>query len=123
LNNVTASLKRAPVIGTLVTFAESRPRLAAWFVLSLGIVILLLVEARDVGLLFGQWIALIVASVAVAGACIWIVSWEDADDEKPVDTAATKSDAAANATILANAAPPTPSTESNDSEPPSPAAR
>lgn len=69
-----------PVIGALWQFAEMRPRLAAWIVLSLGIVILLIIEARDVGLLIGQWIALIVASVLVAGICIWIVSWEDGDD-------------------------------------------
>lgn len=70
-------LKTIPVLGSLVKFADARPRLAAWIVLSLGIIILLLIEARDVGLLIGQWIALIVASILVAGACIWIVSWED----------------------------------------------
>ncbi|MCE7946931.1 MAG: hypothetical protein DYG88_05830 [Chloroflexi bacterium CFX4] len=73
-------LKQLPVLGALFTFADARPRLAAWIVLSLGIVILLLVEARDVGLLLGQWVALIVASVLVAGLCIWIVSWEDKDE-------------------------------------------
>jgi len=76
-----AQVKKAPVIGGLWTFAETRPRLAAWAVLSLGIVILLLIEARDVGLLIGQWAALIVASIAVAGLCIWIVSWEDKDED------------------------------------------
>lgn len=74
-------LKTLPVLGALIKFADARPRLAAWIVLSLGIVILLLIEARDVGLLFGQWIALIVASVLVAGLCIWIVSWEDGEKE------------------------------------------
>ncbi|MCS6872431.1 MAG: hypothetical protein RML95_01130 [Anaerolineae bacterium] len=73
-------LKKVPVLGALLAFAEARPRLAAWIVLSLGIVILLLIEARDVGLMIGQWIALIVASVIVAGLCIWIVSWEDKDE-------------------------------------------
>jgi K+ transporter len=73
-------LKKLPVLGALIAFADARPRLAAWIVLSLGIVILLLIEARDVGLLLGQWLALIVASVIVAGLCIWIVSWEDKDE-------------------------------------------
>jgi hypothetical protein len=41
---------------------------------------LLVYEAREVGLLPGQWIALIVATIIVAGACIWIVSWEDSED-------------------------------------------
>jgi hypothetical protein len=53
------------------------PRLAAWFVLSVGMIILLVVEAQDVGLLATQWGALIVATVLVAGLCVWIVSWDD----------------------------------------------
>ena len=32
-----------------------------------------------------KWIALIVATVLVAGACIWIVSWEDTDEPEDVD--------------------------------------
>lgn len=56
------------------------PRVAAWIVLALGMVILLAIEARDVGLSVMNWIALIVATVLVAGACIWIVSWEDNDE-------------------------------------------
>jgi protein-S-isoprenylcysteine O-methyltransferase Ste14 len=57
------------------------PRLAAWIVLSLGMVILLVIEARDVGLLPTQWVALVIATVLVAGACVWIISWEDKDEE------------------------------------------
>lgn len=90
MNDLSIRIKKVPVIGQLWAFAENRPRLAAWIVLSLGIVVLLLIEARDVGLLPGQWLALIVASVLVAGICIWIVSWEDGDDE-PKDVAGTAS--------------------------------
>jgi len=68
-----------------VRWASVHPRLAAWIVLALGMVILLVIEARDVGLLPGQWIALIVATVLVAGACIWIVSWEDKDEPEDAD--------------------------------------
>lgn len=57
------------------------PRLAAWIILSLGMVVLLVIEARDVGLLATQWAALVIATVLVAGACVWIISWEDADEE------------------------------------------
>lgn len=64
----------------LVQWASHHPRLAAWIVLSLGMVILLVVEARDVGLLATQWLALVVATVLVAGACVWIISWEDAEE-------------------------------------------
>jgi len=76
----SAQFGNVPVLRDVLKFADQRPRLTAWIVLSLGIVILLMVEARDVGLLIGQWIALIVASVLVAGLCIWIVTWEDSDE-------------------------------------------
>lgn len=75
------SLKSLPP----VRWASVHPRVAAWLVLALGMVILLVIEARDVGLLPTQWIALIVATVLVAGACIWIVSWEDKDEPEDVD--------------------------------------
>lgn len=77
-------------------WAAVHPRVAAWIVLSVGMIVLLFIEAREVGLLPLQWLALIVACVLVAGACIWIVSWEDRDEEEdtPVDAAAAnKSDA------------------------------
>jgi len=63
-----------------VQWALRHPRLAAWIVLSLGMVILLVIEAKDVGLLATQWLALVVATVLVAGACVWIISWEDSDE-------------------------------------------
>jgi hypothetical protein len=37
-------------------------------------------EARDVGLQASQWIALLVATILVAGLCVWIISWEDEED-------------------------------------------
>lgn len=77
-----------------VRWVVKHPRLSAWVFLSVGMIILLVIEARDVGLLPGQWLALLVACILVAGICIWIVSWEDADeedDQQPV----VKSDAPA----------------------------
>ena len=53
--------------------------LSAWIVLALGMVILLVYEARDVGLEGLQWFWLIIITVLVAGACIWIISWDDDD--------------------------------------------
>jgi hypothetical protein len=82
------------------------PRLAAWAALSLGMVAILIFEARDVGLQAGQWAAMIVATVLVAGACIWIVSWEDGDGADAADAAAPTADKAAEATP-ATAAKPT----------------
>ncbi len=90
MQNFVDRLKAIPGLGAVIRFADARPRLAAWIVLSLGIVILLIIEARDVGLLIGQWVALIVASVLVAGLCIWIVTWEDSDEEA-ADAAQTTS--------------------------------
>lgn len=68
----------------LVKWAMRHPRLAAWIVLSVGMVVLLVVEARDVGLLATQWAALVVATILVAGACVWIISWEDSDEEPEI---------------------------------------
>ena len=68
-----------------VKWVLRHPRICAWVVLGSGMVALLVHEARNVGLLPSQWLALIVATVLVAGACIWIISWEDKDD--PADEA------------------------------------
>ena len=74
-------LKEQPGIGPAIRLIEAWPRLTAWIVLSIGCAVLLVYEARDVGLTTGNWIALIVATILVAGLCIWIVSWEDEADE------------------------------------------
>ncbi len=67
----------------IITWAKDNPRLSAWLALGLGMVAIISIEARDVGLLPGQWAALIIATVAVAGLCIWIISWEDDDEDEP----------------------------------------
>lgn len=60
-------------------FFSEHPRLAAWFVLAVGMVAILIWSARDVGLLARQWAALIVATIGLAGLCIWIIGWEEPD--------------------------------------------
>jgi len=52
------------------------PRLVSWFVLALGMVVMLLWAAKDVGLLATQMLALVVATVLLAGLCVWIIGWE-----------------------------------------------
>lgn len=84
----------------VVKWVMRHPRVSAWVVLAAGMVGLLAYEARNVGLLASQWIALIIATILVAGACIWIISWEDKDnpeDEAEVQAAdeAAKADEAA----------------------------
>jgi K+ transporter len=82
-------LKQQPGIGPVLNLIERWPRLTAWIALSVGCVALLVYEARDVGLTTGNWIALIVATILVAGLCIWIISWEDEDEAAPSDSAKT----------------------------------
>ena len=67
---------------------RSHPNLTAWLVLAVGMVAILLFEARDVGLLGMQWFWLIVVTVLVAGACVWIISWGDDEDEESLEETA-----------------------------------
>ena len=78
-----------------VKWVAQHPRFSAWVVLAVGMVALLVNEARSVGLLPSQWVALIVATVLVAGACVWIISWEDKDnpeDEAEISAAEGKAE-------------------------------
>jgi len=70
-------------------WVRTHPNLTAWIVLAAGMVAILLWEARDVGLEGMQWFWLIVVTVLVAGACIWIINWgdDDEDEESAVETA------------------------------------
>ncbi len=61
----------------VVDWVKAHPRLSAWVVLGLGMNAIVAYEARTVGLLAGQWVALIVATTLVAGLCVWIIGWED----------------------------------------------
>lgn len=70
----------------------THPRISAWVVLAVGMVGLLMFEARNVGLLPTQWIALIVTTVLVAGACVWIISWEDEENPEEVAQASAMTD-------------------------------
>jgi hypothetical protein len=61
------------------------PQLAAWVALAVGMVIILIWSARNVGLEAGQWAALIVATILLAGLCVWIIGW-DGDAEEETDS-------------------------------------
>lgn len=52
------------------------PLLAAWLFLATGMVAMLLYAARDVELLPSQLAAMVVATILLAGACVWILTWE-----------------------------------------------
>lgn len=62
-------------------WAGRHPRLAMWAVLAVGMVVILIWSAWDVGLLPGQWAAMIGAVILLAGLCAWIIGWEE--DEEP----------------------------------------
>jgi hypothetical protein len=68
----------------VVNWAKAHPKLSAWIVLAIGMVAILAYEAKDVGLLPAQWAALVVATVAVAGLCVWIIGWEDGEEEDAI---------------------------------------
>jgi predicted tellurium resistance membrane protein TerC len=61
---------------TLQQLYDNHPNLVLWAGLALGMVAILLVAARSVGFTLGQWAALLAATVALAGLCVWIISWE-----------------------------------------------
>ncbi len=72
-----------------VEFYNRHPKLVAWVVLAIGMVIMLLWSAKDVGLLPTQTLALVVATIGLAGLCVWIIGWEDTDEDeqdKPAET-------------------------------------
>ncbi len=65
-------------------FIKAHPQWTSWIVLSIGMVAILVWSARDVGLLAGQWVALILATIAVAGLAVWIIGWEDEEEAEEV---------------------------------------
>jgi len=71
-------------MSSLKQFVIQHPRLAAWLVLAAGMVVILAWSARDVGLLPAQWAALIVATIGLAGLCVWIIGWEEEGEEEEV---------------------------------------
>lgn len=62
-------------------FAGDHPQITSWIVLAVGMVIILIWSASDVGFTTGQWTALVVTTILLAGACVWIIGWEDDEDE------------------------------------------
>jgi hypothetical protein len=69
-------------VDELKNLVNQHPRLMAWAVLALGMVAILIVSARNVGLAALQWAALIVATILLAGLCVWIIGWDDKEEEE-----------------------------------------
>ncbi|UCC89407.1 MAG: hypothetical protein JSV81_08885 [Anaerolineales bacterium] len=69
-------------MATIRNFARNHPQITAWVALAIGMVIILVWSARDVGFTAKQWAALIVTTILLAGACVWIIGWgEDEEAE------------------------------------------
>ena len=66
-------------------FASNHPQISSWIVLAIGMVIILVWSARDVGFTPGQWTALIITTILLAGVSVWIIGWEDGDEEETED--------------------------------------
>ena len=70
----------------LKNWAGQHPRVTAWVALAIGMVIILLWSAKDVGLLPTQTASLVVATIVLAGLCVWIIGWEDDDEPSQPST-------------------------------------
>ncbi|NLE76755.1 MAG: hypothetical protein GX605_08390 [Chloroflexi bacterium] len=60
----------------VLDYLREHPAMAQWIVLALGMVVVLLWASRDVSLLWTQRLALVAATVGLAGLCVWIIHWE-----------------------------------------------
>jgi len=67
-------------------FVQRHPQITAWIVLAIGMVIILVLSAREVGFTIGQWVALIVTTILLAGACVWITGWGEDEETEASDT-------------------------------------
>jgi hypothetical protein len=56
---------------------DTHPNLVSWLLLAVGMVVIVVFAAREVGFKPSQWAALIGATIGLAGLCVWIISWED----------------------------------------------
>jgi len=66
----------------ILAWVQRHPQLTAWGVLASGMVVILLWSARNVGLQTAQMLALVIATVLLAGLCVWIIGWEDQEPEE-----------------------------------------
>lgn len=65
----------------LKQYAGQHPQITSWVVLAIGMVIILIWSAKDVGFTPSQWAAVIITTILLAGACVWIIGWGDDEDE------------------------------------------
>lgn len=61
---------------------RDHPNLVSFAILAVGMLVILYFSARHVGFSPGQWLALAIATVVLAGLCVWIINWETGDEEE-----------------------------------------
>jgi hypothetical protein len=69
-------MRRLLGVANLRDLVSKHPNIAAFVVLAVGMVAMLIYAARDVGLLPTQMAALVVSTIVLAGLCVWIINWE-----------------------------------------------
>ena len=75
------------LVAPVVDWGKAHPYLSCWIVLAIGMVIMLLASSTKAGLLPSQLAFLAVMTVLLAGACVWIISWDEGEDEPAEDSA------------------------------------
>ncbi len=71
-------------------FAGRHPQIVAWIALAIGMVIILIWSAKDVGFTPTQWAALIVTTILLAGACVWIIGWDDEEEQNEMSLSSSE---------------------------------
>ena len=61
---------------TFLDRLRQHPRLTAWALLAVAMVIMLLLAAKDTPLQPSQLATLVITTIGLAGLCVWIVNWE-----------------------------------------------
>jgi len=56
---------------------EAHPRLMAWLLLAIGMLVIFLITSANVPFTPAQRLAVSGAIVALAGLCVWIIFWEE----------------------------------------------
>jgi hypothetical protein len=74
-------------VKSALDWAKAHPYISCWIVLAIGMVIMLLASSTHAGLLPSQLAFLALMTVLLAGACVWIISW-DGDDDEPAEESA-----------------------------------
>ena len=60
---------------------EKRTSLFAWIILTIGMWVIVLYEARDVGFNGSQWFWLLAIIALVSGLCVWIINLGGNEDD------------------------------------------